>query len=146
MSLAQDPHPDVEHWLGNHHRVSETRDGGEIHVFAIEQGNVYASESKKTYEVVIAIGPISLKFVIVVDFENKSFSVSAYGKFPFLPMFKIGYGSGSFDKGVTFKFDMQVIKGTFTFYIKDGWLWLHYDISVLGKHFKGDLKLIPLPV
>ncbi|KAF9786814.1 hypothetical protein BJ322DRAFT_1106917 [Thelephora terrestris] len=137
--------PDVEKWLGNHHRVSDLKDGDGIHVFAIEHGNVYSAEAKKTYEVVFSIGPVNIRIVIVLDLAQKTFSVCAFGKIPFLSEFRLGCGSGSFDKGVTLKFDLKIISGTFTFTIKDKWLWLHYDVSVMGKHWKGDLKLIPIP-
>ncbi|KAF9786817.1 hypothetical protein BJ322DRAFT_1106920 [Thelephora terrestris] len=145
MSYAQDPHPDVDHWLGNHHRVSSSEDGEEIHVFAIEHGDVYATDNKKTYEVSFNLGPITIRIVIVIDFSTGTISICVYGKLPFLPEFKIACGTGSLTDGITLKFDFKVISGTFTFYIKDKWLWLHYDVSVLGKHWKGDLKLIPLP-
>ncbi|KAF9786818.1 hypothetical protein BJ322DRAFT_1019399 [Thelephora terrestris] len=145
MSYAQDPHPDVDQWLGNHHRVSDAKDGDEIHVFAIEHGDVYATDNKKTYEVSFNLGPITIRIVIVIDFSTGTISICVYGKLPFLPEFKIACGTGSLTDGITLKFDFKVISGTFTFYIKDKWLWLHYDVSVLGKHWKGDIKLIPLP-
>jgi len=66
-------------------------------------------------------------------------------KLPFLPQFTIASGSGSYDKGVVLKFSLVVISGTFTFTIKSGWLWLHYDVKVLGREYKGDVKLIPVP-
>ncbi|KAF9786816.1 hypothetical protein BJ322DRAFT_1209840 [Thelephora terrestris] len=145
---VEDPHPDIDKWLGNHHRVADAKDGGnDIHVFAIEHGNLYgAADNTKTYEVSFHLGPITIRIVIVIDFTKKIIYVCLYGKLPFLPEFNITCGSGSFTGGITLKFNFKVISGTFTFYIKDKWLWLHYDVTILGKHWKGDIKLIPLPI
>ncbi|KAF9786805.1 hypothetical protein BJ322DRAFT_1217803 [Thelephora terrestris] len=145
---TQDPHPDIDHWLGNHHQVADAKDGGDaIHVFAIEHGTLYgAADNTKTYEVSFHLGPLTIRIVIVIDFTKKTITVCVYAKLPFLPEFKIGCATGSFKDGITLKFNFKVISGTFTFYIKDKWLWLHYDVTILGKHWKGDIKLIPLPL
>jgi len=144
--IVGDPHPDVGKWLDSHHQVSEGIHGDNIHVFAVEQGDVFASPSaKKTFEVSFNIGPLTITIIIVFDTTNKTITITAYGKLPFLPQFTIASGSGSYDKGVVLKFSLVVISGTFTFTIKSGWLWLHYDVKVLGREYKGDVKLIPVP-
>jgi hypothetical protein len=53
----------VDHWLGNHHQVTEKKDGGDdIHVFAIEHGTLYGTADKtKTYEVSFHLGPITIR-------------------------------------------------------------------------------------
>lgn len=48
------------------------------------------------------------------------------------------------DTGLTIQFETGTIEGTFKFYIKDGWLWVHYDVTGFGKELVGDIKLIPV--
>jgi len=86
-----------------------------------------------------------MKVEACFDFASRTFSICVYVKIPLYGWIKIGCGSGSFDGGITLSFDIKVIKGKLHFYIRDKWLWLHYDISSFGRHFVGDIKLIPLP-
>lgn len=150
MSEAELVQSDIGKWLEDHHRVEDKgrTDGDEIHVFAVEEGPVYglAADKKKSWQVHFSLGPITIRLVIEIDFTKGTISICAYGKVPILPEFKIGCVTGSLKDGVTIKFSLSVIKGSFHFYVKDKWLWVHYDVTVFGKHWKGDIKLIPLPI
>ncbi|KAG7093345.1 hypothetical protein E1B28_007025 [Marasmius oreades] len=79
------------------------------------------------------------------DISSGSISIYLYVKIPFFPKQKLGCATGSITEGVSIGFDWKIVSGKFTFTIKDKWLWLHYEVKVLGKTWSGDLKLIPLP-
>jgi len=140
---------DLDKWLDQHHRVEdkERTNGDEIHVFAVEHGDVFGADSTiKHWEISFHLGPLTIKVVVELDLAKKTLSITVYGKLPFLPEFKIASGSGSIQNGITLKFNLKVIQGEFRFYVKDKWLWLDYNVKVLGKQWKGTLKLIPLPI
>jgi len=152
--MSQKPpefHYDLDQWLKHHHQVQNEGDtkGKEISVFAVEHGSVYdelGASDLRLFDVAFYLGPLCIRILIEFDLTNKTFSVTVYGKLPFLPEFKIASGCADLDDGLLFIIDLIIIDGKFRFYIKDGWLWLHYDVTVLGKYkYKNDIKLIPVP-
>ena len=56
----------VDGWLGQHHRVEDTErtNGDEIHVFAVEHGDVFGENSTtKHFEVSFGLGPLTIKVI-----------------------------------------------------------------------------------
>ncbi|KAG7086050.1 hypothetical protein E1B28_003571 [Marasmius oreades] len=141
---------DVEKWLNEHHRVDDdnrNHGGQEIHVFAVEKGPVFGGHAGegKCYDISFSLGPVTFTIEICIDIKTGRITICLYVKIPLLPKHKLGCATGSIKDGVTITFDWKIVSGTFKFYVKDGWLWVHYDVKILGKHYTGDLKLIPLP-
>ncbi|TFK19859.1 hypothetical protein FA15DRAFT_600766, partial [Coprinopsis marcescibilis] len=85
------------------------------------------------------------QFKACFDASNKNVSICAYVKIPLIPEIKLGCVTGNIANGVEIKISLGPISGLLRFYTKSGWLWLYFEVKILGKAFKGDLKLIPLP-
>ena len=79
----------------------------------------------------------------MVDLIKKTITICVYAKLPFLPEVKLGCASGDIEHGVEIKFDTAIASGDFTFYVKNGWLRLKYDIKILKTNYSGDIALIP---
>lgn len=58
----------------------------------------------------------------------------------------IGKFKGNLLKGIKITFGTKVISGFLRLYIKDGWLRVEFGVTVFGKTFSGDIKLIPVPI
>jgi hypothetical protein len=141
----------IEDWLKHHHRVSHGGANGDedIHIFAVEEGGVYGHPEnelfKKCTSASFGIGPLVFKVEICFDFSNMTLSVCAYCKIPWVPEIKLGCATGNLKDGVTITFKYKVVRGTFNFYIKEKYVYLKYHVTIFGKLYEGDIKLIPVP-
>ncbi|KAH6893953.1 hypothetical protein BKA70DRAFT_1439430 [Coprinopsis sp. MPI-PUGE-AT-0042] len=123
---------ELEEWLQrhyNHVEPSEKTGGEDIHVFAILEEPVFEVEkasADKCYYISFGVGPAT--FNIKACFNKE-----------------LGCVDGSLTDGVTIKSNWYVVKGSLGFYVKDTSLRVHWDITVLSKHYSGNARLIPIP-
>ncbi|KAG7093321.1 hypothetical protein E1B28_007003 [Marasmius oreades] len=148
--MSQSHDDNIEHWIEAHHRVepaSKSTNNQEIHVFAVQRTPVFGSKASAgtCYDVSWSFGPATFSVEACFDISSGSISICLYVKIPFFSKQKLGCATGSITEGISIGFDWKIVSGKFTFTIKDKWLWLHYDVKVLGTSWNGDLKLIPLP-
>ncbi|KAH6893957.1 hypothetical protein BKA70DRAFT_1439435 [Coprinopsis sp. MPI-PUGE-AT-0042] len=141
---------ELEEWLQRHYNHVEPsgETGGEdIHVFAILEEPVFEVEkasADKCYSINFGVGPATFTVKACINVAEKKLSVCVSVSVG--PLSKeLGCVDGSLSEGVTIKFNWYVVKGSLTFYVKDNALWVHWDITVLGKQYTGDVKLIPIP-
>ena len=56
----------------------------------------------------------------------------------------LGRLHGSLKDGVKLSFNFGFISGYVELYVKDGWLYLKFEIVVFGKKYEGTIKLLHL--
>ncbi|KAH6907112.1 hypothetical protein BKA70DRAFT_1223937 [Coprinopsis sp. MPI-PUGE-AT-0042] len=96
------------------------------------------------YSINFGVGPATFTVKACINVAEKKLSVCVSVSVG--PLSKeLGCVDGSLSEGVTIKFNWYVVKGSLMFYVKDKALWVHWDITVLGKQYTGDVKLIRIP-
>ncbi|KAF6750187.1 hypothetical protein DFP72DRAFT_1072526 [Ephemerocybe angulata] len=139
---------ECKEWLERHHRYVEPSDdnGHEgLHVFAILQEPVFGKlTDAKCYSVNFGIGPATFTLQACIDVDKKTLSICASVKVGFLSH-DLGCVEGGLGSPVVLNFNWFLVSGSLTFTIKNGSLWVHWDIKALGHEFIGDAPLIPIP-
>lgn len=83
-----------------------------------------------------------------IDLTTKEIDAALFVKIPLFPEIKLAEVKGNLQDGVTVSFSILdgKISGSATFYIKDKWLWVKLSVTIFGKKYSGDWRLIPLPI
>lgn len=65
---------------------------------------------------------------------------------PILGTYTLGQLNGNLETGVTLDFDVSgIVVGHVRIYVKDGWVWAEYSVTILGTKYDINIKLFPIP-
>ncbi|KAK7026030.1 hypothetical protein VNI00_015748 [Paramarasmius palmivorus] len=137
-------------WHKDHHRAIEVpRDGGSetYHVFAIAGPPVFGDvKGRYNIDIEIPIGPIILELKGYIDLGNLDADIYAYIKVPIFGTYQVGELKGNLKTGISISVGIPgILSGTITLYAKDGWLWIKFSLTIFGKTYTAEFKLIPIP-